>query len=142
MDGEPRAPRTDAQPLDIGRLVALTADEQARVRFAPHPSAKLVRADHPVDSIWRAVLAQDDAALAAIDPASGPVWLLVHRSDTGIDVRRLSEDAWHFTAALFAGRPLHSALDEAPCAEAQALLAEHLAAQRFVEFSLGDAVDS
>ena len=126
----------DTAPLDIVRLAALTEDEQARVRFAPRPSAGLVRANHPADSIWRAVLAKDDAALAALDPASGPVWLLVHRAETGVEVNRLSEDAWHFTTALFAGRPLCSALEEAPCAEAQALLAEHLAAGRFIEFNL------
>jgi hypothetical protein len=126
----------DAEPLDIARLAALTEDEQAPVRFAPHPSAGLVRADHPADSIWRAVLAQDDAALAAIDPAAGPVWLLVHRAETGVEVSPLSERAWYFTAALFAGRTLHEALDEAQCAEAQAVLAEHLAAGRFTGFSL------
>lgn len=132
----------DAEPLDIARLAALAEDERARGRFAPHPSAGLVRADHPADGIWRAVLAQDDAALAAIDPASGPVWLLVHRAETGVEVNRLSERAWRFTAALFARRPLYSALDEAPCAEAQALLAEHLAAGRFIGFSLADPVIS
>ena len=133
----------DAEPLDVTRLAALAEDEQARVRFAPHPSAGLVRADHPADGIWRAVLAQDDAALAAIDPASGPVWLLVHRAETGVEVNRLSERAWRFTAALFARCPLYSALDEAPCAEEQALLAEHLGAGRFIGFSLADdAFDS
>lgn len=132
----------DVAPLAIARLAALNEDEQARVRFAPHPSASLVRADHPADSIWRAVLAQDDAALAAIDPISGPVWLLVHRAETGVEVSRLSEWAWRFTAVLFSGRPMPSALEEAPCAEAQALLAEHLAAGRFAEFSLADTVTS
>ena len=105
----------DAPPLDIGRLAALTTDEQARVRFMPHPSTELLHADHPVDAIWRAVLAQDDAALAAIDPASGPVWLLVHRTESGVEVTRLSESAWRFTEALFAGHPLYSALGEASC---------------------------
>ena len=124
----------DAVPLDLARLAALTSDEQARVRFAPHPSAAMLHAVHPADAIWRAVLMQDEAALAAVDPASGAVWLLVHRAESGVDVRRLSEDAWRFTAALFAGRPLHAALEEAPCADAQAVLAEHLAAGRLVEF--------
>jgi hypothetical protein len=128
----------DAPSLDPVRLAPLTPDEQAHVRFTPHPSAQLVRAAHPADTIWRDVLANDDAALAVIDPASGPVWLLVHRAETGVDVRRLSEHGWRFTAALFAGHPLHSALEDAPCAEAQELLAEHLAAGRFTEFSFAD----
>lgn len=130
----------DAEPLDLARLAALTEDEQARVCFAPHPSLGLVRTDYPADTIWRAVLDENDTALASIDLASGPVWLLVHRAETGVDVSRLSEGAWRFTAALFAGHPLHRALEEARCADAQALLAEHLAAGRFVEFSLADPV--
>ncbi len=129
----------DAEPLDIARLAALTEDEQARVRFAPHPGVGLVRADHPADAIWRAVLNQDDAALASIDLAGGPVWLLVHRAETGVDVSRLSEGAWRFTAALLAGLPLHRALEEARCTHAQAVLAEHLAGGRFAGFSLAEA---
>jgi hypothetical protein len=125
---------SDAAPLDTARLAQ--ADDPAQVRFSPHPSASLVRSDYPADAIWRAVLDEDDAALAAIDLSGGPAWLLVHRKDDRIEVERLEEDGWRFTAALFAGRPLHRALDEAPCADAQALLAAHLAAGRFSEFSL------
>jgi hypothetical protein len=132
----------DVPPLDLGRLAALSEDEQARVCFAPHPAAGLMRADHRADSIWRSVLAQDDAGLATIDPASGPVWLLVHRSEGGVEVRRLSEAAWRFTEALLSGRPLHAALEEARCAEVQALLAEYLAAGLFAGFSVSDTAIS
>jgi hypothetical protein len=132
----------DAEPLDIARLAALTGDEQAHVRFAPHPSVGLVRASHPADTLWRAVLDENDAVLASIDLASGPIWLLVHRTEAGVDVSRLSEGAWRFTSALFAGCPLHQALEEAQCGDAQALLAEHLAAGRFIDFGLADPVFS
>src|SRR2546426_4417764 len=40
----------DATPPDLVRLATLTPDEQAHVRFTPHPSAQLVRADHPADT--------------------------------------------------------------------------------------------
>jgi len=130
----------DAEPLDVAALAALTEKDLGRVRLTPHPSASLVHAGHPVDAIWRAVLARDDAALAAIDPAAGPVWLLVHRAEAGVEVNRLSEGAWRFTGALFAGRPLHQATEEAPCAERQVLLAEHLAAGRFAGFSFDDCL--
>ena len=126
----------DSAPLDMAKLAQLR--DLARVRFSPRPSASLVRADHPADAIWRAVLDEDDAALAAVDPSSGPAWLLVHRADSGIEVERLDKAAWRFTEALFAGRPLHRALDETPCADAQALLAAHLATGRLSEFSLED----
>src|SRR5262249_37248747 len=114
MGGEPGAPRAGRGPARHHVPCRACRDEQARVRLAPHPSAGPVGADHPADSIWRAVLAQDDAALAAIDPAAGPVWLLVNRAETGVEVRRLSEDAWSLTAALFAGRALHRAPCDAP----------------------------
>ena len=105
----------------------------------PHPSVGLIRTEYPVDVVWRAVLEQDDAALAAIDLAAGPVWLLVERLESGIDVRRMGQSAWHFTAALCAGRPLHAALEEARNGAAHTVLAEDLAAGRFIGFSLADA---
>jgi len=128
----------DVASLDLGRLYTLKEEEQARVCFTPHPSAGLLRLDHPADAIWRAVLARDDAALAAIDPATGPVRLLVHRAEEGIEVSRLDEAAWCFTEALFAGRPLHFVLEDALCADPQLLLAEHLAAERLVAFEFAD----
>ncbi len=126
----------DAVPLDARRLAALAEGERARVSFALHPSVSLLRMDHPADLIWRAVLEEDDSALSAIDPWSGPVWLLTGRLPTGVEVRRASESAWRFTFALCAGRPLADALDEAPDFDAPALLADHLAAGRFIDFSL------
>ena len=128
----------DVEPLYPHRLAALAEAERARVSFVPHPSVSLVSADYPVDAIWRAVLAQDDTALAAIDLDAGAVWLLVQRLATGVEVRRMSESAWRISAALFAGRPLAAALDEAPDTEASALLADHLAAGRFIDFSLNE----
>jgi hypothetical protein len=133
---------TDAEPLDPRRLAALTNAERARVSFAPHPSVSLVRADHPADLIWHAVLNEDDAALATIDPAAAPVWLLVQRPGAEVEVRRMSESAWQLAAALCAGRPLVATLAEVRDVDAPALLAEHLAAGRFAAFSLGNSTNS
>jgi len=126
----------DAGALDVSRLSTIDPADHARIVFVPHSSVGLVRADHPVEDIWRAVLAQDDAAMAAIDLRSGPLWLLVHRLETGIHVGRLCEPAWRFMAALCAGQPLQDAIDLAPDVDAAASLAEHLAAGRFVGFEL------
>jgi hypothetical protein len=129
----------DADPLDLARLAAIDLRQHGRIAFAPHPSVGLVRAEHPVDAIWRSVLAADDAAMAAIDLGAGPVWLIVQRFDTGLDVRRLGGDAeWCFTAALCTGRPLQEAIDAAPEADAAVVLADHLAAGLFVDFALTD----
>src|SRR5882762_4990167 len=127
---------SDAEPLDPRHLAALAEAEKARVRFVPHPSVSLLRVDYPADLIWRAVLEEDDDALSAIDPGARPARLLVQRLATGVEVRRMSESAWRIIAALFAGRPLAAALDEAPDTEASALLADHLAAGRFIDFQL------
>lgn len=127
----------DMEPLDLARLAAIIA-EYHRVAFRPHPSVTFVAADHPVDAIWRAVLAQDDDAMVAIDLDAGPVRLLVERRDTGVEVTRLEEPAWRFATALCASRPLQTAIAAAPEVDAATLLAQHLATGRFVGFELVD----
>lgn len=124
----------DAKPLEIARLAQLDGGELAQMRFKPHPAARLLRCHFPADIIWHAVLEQDDRAMAAIDLVDEPVWLLVHRTDSGIDVLRLTESEWDVTAALFCGQPLHEALEKSPCADAQALLAAHLVRGCFMDF--------
>ena len=42
---------------------------------------------HPQHLVWRAVLAAGDAAMAAIDLAAGPVWLMVERDASEVAVR-------------------------------------------------------
>jgi hypothetical protein len=129
----------DMKALDIARLGAVAAADRDRIAFQPHPSVALVTADHPVDAIWRAVLARDDDAMAAIDLDAGPVRLLVERRATGVEVTRLEEPAWRFAAALCASRPLWTAIEAAPEVDAAAFLAEHLAAGRFIGFELVDS---
>ncbi len=129
----------EAMPLDPARL----ADRAADLRLVPHGSITLLPLRFPADAIWRAVLEGDDAALAAIDPAEAPVWLLVERGTTGVHVRRLPQSAWRFTARLCAGQPLHAVLDDEPAdselrESAASLLAEHLSAGRFIDAIVGD----
>lgn len=126
----------DVDPLDVRALAALADADHARVCFSPPPSVGLVRAEPPADLIWRAVLDEDDAALSALDPGAGPVRLLVRRISTGIDVRRMTERAWQFTSALCARVPLMAAFDVAWDFETSALVADHLAAGLFVDFTL------
>jgi hypothetical protein len=128
----------DMAPLDLSRLAAVAAANHGRVAFRPHPSVALVAADHPVDAIWRAVLAEDDDAMAAIDLDAGRVRLLVERRDTGVEVTRLDEPAWRFATALCASRPRQIAIDAALEVDATTLLAEHLAAGRFIGFEFVD----
>ena len=128
----------DAPPLEVARLAQLNEAELAQLCFEPHPAAKLLRCEFPADAIWHAVTQRDDSAMGAIDLADGPVWLLVHRTGSGIDVVRLSEGQWRCTAALFSRRPLHAALEEATCSDAHALLAAHLARGCFTDIAQAD----
>jgi hypothetical protein len=122
--------------IDLARLAALPPTAGAQIRLLPHPALALVRAATPADAIWHAVLEADDAALSAIDPADGPVFLLVERSTAGVYIQRLSEADWGFTRALCAGAMLSKALEENPACEADRLLGEHLAAGRFTGWSI------
>ena len=117
----------DAPLLDIARLTARGESELAQLRFEAHPAVRLLRCEFPVDIIWRAVLERDDRAMAAVDLAEGPVWLLVHRTLTGIDVMRQGECEWRLTADLFSGKPLSAALEGTPSVDAHSVLATLLA---------------
>jgi len=129
----------DMEPLDLARLGAVADAARDHIAFLPHPSVALIEANHPVDAVWRAVLAWDDDAMAAIDLDAGPVRLLVERRATGVEVTRLDEPAWRFAAALYASQPLWRAIEAAPEVDAAALLAEPLAAGRFIGFELVDS---
>lgn len=131
----------DAERLDPARLAEVLGapgkEMPARdVCLVPHPALTLLFLRSPADAIWRAVLARDDRALASLDPSAGPVWLLIERDATGVQVQRLSETAWRLTARLCAGDPLHATLAEHASStelseHAAFLLAEHLSAGRF-----------
>ncbi len=126
----------DVEPLDLSKLAAIQPEDQSCVRFVAHPSVRLLRADYPVDHIWHAVLAGSDEALADLDVDAGPVYLLVDRHTTGVEVVRFEEPAWRFIADLCAGRSIQSALERVADFDCATALAEHLAVGRFVAFEL------
>jgi hypothetical protein len=132
----------DVPALDLSRFSALGPAHHERLAFAPHPAVGLVRDDYPVDAIWRAVLAQDEAAMASIEIGSGSVWLLVDRQETAVDVRRIDERSWRFMSDLCAGRPVSEVIESFPEVDSAALLPEHLAAGRFSNFKLIDEIDN
>ena len=126
----------DAEPLEYSQLLGIEPSVQGRVRFTPHPSVSLGFSPYPVDAIWRAVLAGDDAALAAIDLSASAVRLLVERRTGEIEVTRMDERRWKFAEALFAGHSLSAALAVADDPDAAAWLAAHLAVGHFSNFAL------
>lgn len=128
----------DLPSLDLTRLAAVDPIDQGRVSFTSHPSVGLVREGAPVDRIWRAVLDQNDAAMAAIDLEAGPVHLLVERGPAGVEVSQLDAPAWELSRLLFAGHSIDRAAAAVPEANAAPLLAAHLTAARFVAFTTAD----
>jgi hypothetical protein len=130
-----RALHADEAPsLELARLATLDESALSRVSFTAHPGLSLLRLDFPADAIWRAVLDQDAAAMAAIDLAGGPVHLLIERDAGGVQVRRLNAARWEFTARLCAGQPLYAMLDDRADGDTSAWLAEHLSSGRFIDF--------
>jgi hypothetical protein len=127
---------SDAKSLKYSQLLDIEPSDQGRVCFTPHPSVSLVSSPYPVDAIWRAVLARDDVALAAIKLSSGAVRLLVERRLGEIAVTRLDERRWKFAEALFAGHSLSTALTAADNPDAAVWLAAHLAAGHLSGFAL------
>jgi len=126
----------DIKPLKLAALAAVQRVDQGHVSFVAHPSVHLLRVDYPVDVIWRAVLAEDERTLRAVDLRSGPVHLVVGRRSTAVEVARLEETAWHFLAELHAGRLIQLAINSCPDLEAATTLAQHLALGWFVAFKL------
>lgn len=132
----------DAAPLPLASLHSVDAADYARICFTPHSSVGLVHTVFPADVIWRAVLGNDDAALAAINLSSGPAWLIVQRGPSGVDITGMDEALWDFVNALCAGRPLGIVLAEHPVINAPAALADLLTHERFTGFRLAVCTDT
>jgi hypothetical protein len=139
----------DVEALDVASLAKLDAAALPALSFVPHPAVTVLRLERPADVIWRAVLDGDDAALRALDPDAGPVWLLIGRSAAGVEVRRMEPLAGVFTQRLCAGEPLQAVLDataasieptsgETMADALNAVLADHLASARFTSWRTGD----
>ena len=127
---------SDVAPLAPECFTAVAEADPGHLVLAPHPSLTLLRPEYPCDAIWRAVLAEDDETLSAVDLAAGPCWLVVERDAEGVKVSRLPEAEWRFTSALFAGESFAIAADRAGGIDVPLLFASQLAAGRFVEFGV------
>jgi hypothetical protein len=125
----------DEVSLDLNRLTTLDPQNLSRLRFRPRAAVNALCLTAPADTIWRAVLAQDDKAMAAIAFGSEPVYLLIERIDEALSVQRLPPAEGRFIAALVTGQTLAAAIDAAGT-DSEVLLAGHLRAGRFVDFNL------
>jgi hypothetical protein len=122
---------------DLGALARVDAARQSRLCFIADPSVTLLALQTPADVIWQAVLAADEAGLAAVHPASALVHLLIERLGADLSVRRLPAAEWSFAQALCAGAPLGVVLAAHPELDVQGQLALHLAEGRLCAWHLG-----
>ncbi len=99
----------DAQPLAIGVLASLGADDVERARLTLHPSIRTLASPHPVVSIWQAH--QDTCTPALDDVPPGPEYALIVRPEMDVTVRTVDAAALDFITALRADAPLTEALD-------------------------------
>jgi hypothetical protein len=132
----------DSPVLELAALAGVEPARVPDVRFEPHRSVTVLELASPADAIWRAVLDQDQAAMAALDPAAGPVWLLIERGESGVQVRRMACGAARFTQRLCAGEALQAALEAAvdePVVQLNAVLADHLASGRFTSWRITES---
>jgi len=132
----------DTAPLTADALVEIATLSPDRFSFLPHPSVVLLRLDYPARTIWRAVLAEDDATLTAIDLSRGPEWLLIERGTSGVEVTALAESEWRFTHALCAGQTLAAAMDASPEGDIPRFLANHIAIGRIIGFRVSNRSNS
>jgi hypothetical protein len=121
----------DAPVLRPDALAGLAASEHGRVRFAPHPGVRLLAVRYPADTIWRAVLDGNEAALGVIKLAAEGTWLLVQRKAEGVAMIRLEEDEAGWTSRLFSSAALADVAPARDSARFVALLADHLVHGRF-----------
>lgn len=125
----------DAAPLDPAVLAEIAPQGHAALRFEPHPSVRFLELTYPADRIADAVLSGDDEAMAAIDLASGPVRLVVHRGPQGVEAERLDLAEYRFVERLCAGERL-AALLETAVPNAAALLAQQFTKGRLMGFRI------
>jgi hypothetical protein len=126
----------DVPAMDGEAFARMAEIPPDRLILVAHPSITLLRLDHPGREIWRAVLAEDDAALSTIDCSAGPQWLMVERNATGVEVLSLPETEWRLAAALCAGEAFAKVMEAAVDTDFSLLFASLLAGGRFTGFRL------
>jgi hypothetical protein len=131
----------DRRRLDPARLAGLAPSVLARVALVPHASLTLLQLQLPADLIWRAVLEQDEAGMAQVRLESAPVMLLIERDEEDlVRLRRAAAAEWQLLARLCAGESVQGALayglEHSAAEDWAALLAQQLAARRFVDIRI------
>jgi hypothetical protein len=114
----------DAPTLDPAALERLAGDRVRGIRFAAHPSLRVVRSGYPSLTIWRMNVA--DGVPEPIDPASGGEDALLVRPGAEVVVRWIPPGGAQFLEALAHGEPLGAAAQATQRDHADFDVAAHL----------------
>jgi hypothetical protein len=107
----------DDAPLDLARLAAVPLEAQASLRLTLAAGSALLESPWPLARIWE--VHQDDyAGEFAVDLASGPDWILVHRPRFRVHVEALTPGEFTFLRRTQSGAPLGTSLEAALAADA------------------------
>jgi hypothetical protein len=99
----------DAVVLVLEGLANISPERVARLRFIPHPAARLVSSDYPLQEVWH--VSQPDAeSSATVDLDGGGVDILVTRPALDVEWRVVSTDAAAMFRKLHAGGKLQDAV--------------------------------
>ncbi|MGI9524026.1 MAG: HvfC/BufC N-terminal domain-containing protein [Hyphomicrobiaceae bacterium] len=101
----------DSDPIAIGALQAIAADQLEEVRLDFHPSFHLIRSGWPAASIWHAHQFDDDPAVRMQDIAPERENAIVVRPRSSVDVRRIKAGSAEFVACLRRGGTLAQAAE-------------------------------
>ncbi|WP_309506037.1 MULTISPECIES: DNA-binding domain-containing protein [Rhizobium] len=99
---------TEATPLSPSVLSQLQPGDLPALRFALHPSVRIVRSAFPIVSIWQVNI--DGVEDAQIDLDEGGEDALIVRPEADVEVRRLPAGTTAFMEALQAGSLIVDAL--------------------------------
>jgi len=100
----------DAEPLLAAALASLPPEQVPGLRFALHPSVRLLTSDFPLLDLWSAAQADD---VAAAEPARGCHHILIQRPAFAVQQFALDAGAQALLAAFAAGATLAEAAETA-----------------------------
>ena len=98
----------DATPLTAEVLAGTAPEDMPNLIFTLHPSARLLRSDHPAGRVW--AFCQSDDQSQGPDMTGGDQ-LLIIRPEADVDVRFLAPETFHFLEGLQHGDTLTRAYE-------------------------------
>jgi hypothetical protein len=107
----------DAAALSLDALAQVAPEKYGALRFALHPSARLLASDYPVLRIWQTNQPNADTSEAVVDLNEGAVRLLIARRDIAVEIEPLGRGEYALLSAFAQALPFADAGDAAMVSE-------------------------